>query len=282
MARGGLQKLIHPGMSGQIFERGYEQVGGYVINVTSANELPTPAALLAAHGIGGDWGTFVDVVRFHVPTCATLANPDPAAERPWPTYRNGFLTPVDDSIVPVWMLSTTRYPPGAEMWRIHDDGRQEMVLWYAGAARGWVGARGWRPTSRYFGTRATWQAAEYAADVIYAADGAPVDVELTAFAEPAGDGWGQRRAQTWSRTVPIAECEVFEIFFTATIDGVAVRVLALGGPTVHVQLVGDDPEAAERIGASMIDPGVFENPHVPGEKLQQTQFVANQLVPAAD
>lgn len=266
----GLQKLVHPGMSAQIFERGYDRVGGFVIDVADANTLPTPEVMLAAYQLGGHWGEWVDVVRFAVPACAQVTRPT-TAERPWPTYPTGFLAPVGDAIVPAWVLSHTRYSPGAELWRIHSDGRQEMLLWYAGAARGWVGARGWRPASRYVGTRATWQDVEYSADV------SGGEVELTTFEDPTDSEWMQHRQATWSRTVPAAQCEIFEIVFSATIGGVPVRVLDVEGATAHVQLVGDDPTQAERIGAEPIDLGIFEKPTVPVQLLADRQLVANVL-----
>ncbi|WP_395638159.1 hypothetical protein [Pseudolysinimonas sp.] len=264
----GLQKLLHPGMSAQVFESGYDRVGGFVIDVADANSLPTPEALLAAYRLGGDWGEWVDVVRFAIPACAQVTRPA-AVERPWPSYPTGFLAPVGDAIVPVWSLSLTRYSPGAELWRIHRDGRQEMMLWYAGAARGWVGARGWRPASRFVGSRATWNDVEYAADVTGDA------VELTAFQEQTDPAWTQHRPQTWSRTVPVAECEISELIFGATVNGVAVRILEANGDTAQVLLVGDDPADAQRIGADLIDPGVFVNPAVPAASLENRQLVAN-------
>jgi hypothetical protein len=265
---GGLQKLLHPGMSAQVFEWGYDRVGGFVIDVADANALPTPEALLAAYQLGGDWGEWVDVVRFAVPACAQVTRPA-VVERPWPSYHSGFLAPVGETIVPVWSLSLTRYSPGAELWRIHADGRQEMMLWYAGAARGWVGARGWRPASRFVGPRATWNGGEYAADV------SGDSVELTSFQEQADPAWTQHRPQTWSRRVPVAECEISELIFGATVDGVAVRILDVNDGTAEVLLVGDDPADAQRIGADLIDPGVLVNPAVPIASLEEGQLVAN-------
>jgi hypothetical protein len=158
------------------------------------------------------------------------------------------------------------------VWRVHPDGRQELVSTYRGAAQGWSGAREWRPSSRYFGTRAVWQGTEYAADV----DGDAVD--LTSFVQPEGDGWAQRRPATWSRVVAVAECEIYELDFRATLQGVPVRVLEVAGGNVRVQLLTDDPEVAGALRAAMVDFGVFEMSGVPGALLAETQLVANQLV----
>jgi len=274
MTRVVLQKLLHRGLSAMVLERGYDQVGGYVVEAAAARELGTPDALRAAYGIADDGSPSVDVVRFFAPACATL-KPPTGVERPWPAYPQGFLRPVGDTIVPVWTLSTTRYSPGAEVWRIHADGRQEMVSSYGGAARGWSGAREWRPASRYFGTRAVWNGTEYAADV----DGEAVS--LTSFTQPDGDGWSQHRAATWSRTVDLTECEVYELDFRASLQGVPVRVLEVIDANVRLELVGDDPTVAKQVDASMIDFGLFELFGVPGALLTHTQLVANQLAPTA-
>jgi hypothetical protein len=273
MSRVVLQKLLHRGLSEMILERGYDQVGGFVVEAAAAAELRTPAALRAAYGIAEDGVASVDVVRFVTPACAALTAP-PGVERPWPSYPQGFLQPVAGVIVPVWVLSTTRFSPGAEVWRIHADGTQEMLASYGGAARGWSGAREWRPASRYYGTRALWQGTEYAADV----DGE--DVALTSFVEPEGDGWSQQRPATWSRVVGLADGEVYELDFSASLQGVPVRVLEVIGGDVRLEVEGDDPQVAEQLGASMIDFGRFELSGVPGALLTQTQLVAHQLAPA--
>jgi hypothetical protein len=270
MTRMVLQKLLHPGMAKLVLESGYDQVGGFVTDASAAAALRTPSQVNAAYGYADENAPWVDVARFSVPPCAKLSQPAPT-ERPWPTYPQGFLRPVDQSIVPVWRLSTTRYSPGAEVWRIHRDGRQELMSTYGGAARGWSGAREWRPASRYFGTRALWNDIEYAADVTGDA------VELTSFTEPDGDGWTQQRPATWSRTVALADCEVYELHFTASLHAVPVRVLEVISADVRVQLVEDDPAVANQLNANMIDIGVFELSGVPGSLLTETQLVANQL-----
>jgi len=266
-----LQKLLVPGASSLVTERGHDQVGGFVVEASAAVELRTPDALRAAYGLADDGATWLDVVRFVLPACATLSRP-PGAERPWPSYPSGFLRPVGDIIVPVWILSTTRYSPGAEVWRIHADGRQERVSTYLGAARGWTGAREWRPSSRYYGTRAVWRDTEYAADVSGEA------LELTSYVQPDGEGWTQHRPATWSRTVAVTECEVYELDFRAVLQDVPVRVLEVIDGNVRVQLRTDDPEVAGGLGAAMVDFGVFEMSGVPGSLLADTRLVANQLV----
>ena len=58
-------------------------------------------------------------------------------------------------------------------------------------------------------------------------------------------------------------------------NGVAVRIIEANGDTAQVLLVGDDPADAQRIGADLIDPGVFVNPAVAAASLENQQLVAN-------
>ena len=272
MARTVLQKLLSVDLSAAVVGRGFDQVGGIVVQAGDAVGLNTPALLLGAYGFGQDVDTdYVDVTRFEVPVCARLAAPSDTADRPWPTYPAGFLRPQGDSLVPVWELSWTRYSVGAEAWRIHRDGSQERISVYRGVALGWAGAHEWRPCSQLVGPRATWQGTEYAADV------SGDQVTLTAFTDPGPDGWEQRRYSAWCKVVPLSECTVFEIVFTASLSGVRVRVVEVVKGMACVQLVGSDPVAAQAIHASMIDQGVFQNPRVPYGDLTDSQVVANQL-----
>ncbi|WP_314456161.1 hypothetical protein [uncultured Microbacterium sp.] len=272
-----LQKLLHPGMSQLVRERGYAQVGGHVVAAADATGLRTANALREAYGWPSDPSGHVDVVRFEVPVCATLTAP-PQVERPWPSYPLGFLRPVDEAIVPVWSMSTTRYSPGAELWRISDDGQQELLAAYGGAARGWTAlpdqppVEEWHPSSRFFGTRAVHGGTEFAADVH------GDQVELTSYVEQTSAEWSPVRVGAWTRTVPLAACDVYELGFTATLGGVPLRVLEQYDGAVRAQLLTDDPETASRLSAVMVDYGVFEVSGIPGTELGDTQLVADQLV----
>ena len=271
MGRVVLQKLLLPGMSELTLERGHDRVGGFVIEAAAGVGLRTPSAIREAYYLDEETTPWVDVVRFEKPACSALSAPSSQA-RPWPSYTNGFLRPVNDTIAPVWKLSTTRYSPGAELWRIHDDARQEHISTYRGAAFGWTGAREWRPSSRYYGTRAVCGGVEYAADIT------DEMVELTAYtqAQPAGQGWVQPRPATWSRAVPLADTDIYELAFNARFEDVPVRVLEVSGETVRAELLTDDPAIAEPINANLIDLGVFELT-ANGAQLTHTELVANQV-----
>lgn len=262
-----LQKLLTGAVASAIVEDGLDQVGGYVASAAEIARL-TPAELLAAYGIDGD-PEFVDVVRFHPPSLATFSTPS-SDERPWQTFPNGFL--LGESLARVWHMSRTRYPWGSEYWRIRSDGQQARLSHYGGAARGWVRAQRWQPPSPIVGTLAKWRGNEFLADVSGA------DVQLTAIADAAPPGFEQVRQGAWSAVVPLSECVVFERVFTADLDGIPVRLLRHGGGRAHLSLLSGDPSAAERVGASLIEPAVYEVV-VDARLLKDVKGVENQLAP---
>lgn len=268
-----LQKLLSIDSGQAITRRGFCEVGGPVIMAGDANVLCSPALLLGAYGFDADTDApFVDVVRFEAPPCASLSVPADVEARPWPTYPSGFLRSVGGELTPVWELGWTRFSPGAEYWRVHADKPQELITVYQGAAWGWQGALEWRPASPLIGARANWQGVECAADVKGG------QVELTVFSQPESNGWASQRPMTWSRTVPLAECDVFEKVVIASFSGVRIRVLEVRQGDARIQLMGSDPESAARIGATMIDQGVFENPRVAVGELSNMEVFVRQPV----
>lgn len=262
-----LQKLLNANLARVIVERGYDQVGGIVVEARDVTGLRTAGEIAEAFGFR-DAPQFLDVVRFELPMCASLTRPVDTVQRNWPTYPSGFLN--SSEIVPVWELSRTRFSPGAEYWRIGADGSQQLLSAYLGAARGWKGARGWRPPSALVGTRARWSGEDFTADI------AGEEVTLTRFAEVGGDGWNWSRPGVWTRQVPLADCVVFELVCMATLRGIPVRVLASDGQASHLQVTGS-PEDAEALGAAMVEPGVFELGDVPMTDLSDQRWVANEL-----
>lgn len=268
-----VQKLLHAGLSRMVLQEGYDRVAGFVVEAAAAATLDTPEKLLSGYGFAGDEPATVDVVRFLVPPGARVSAPVDES-RPWPTYENGFLRPVDGALVPVWQVSYTRWPAGAELWRIHTDGTQEQVSWYRGAALGWHGVPVWRPPSRWVGCRAVWHGAEYAADV------RGDQVELTAVEQPPSTAcWQQVRAGVWTTTVPVEDTEIFELQFTGTYQGIPVRIVDVHGATGTVILQTSDPRAAATVNATMIDPGVFQVPAVDLREIEQTRLAARQWTP---
>lgn len=270
-----LQKLLTGGMAGALVQEGLDEVVGAVIGAADASSLRTPAEILAAYGFDEQASTepeFVDVVRFAQPVLGRLSVPSVQdVRRPWPTYPTGFLRA--STLIPVWNLARTRYPVGAEYWRVRSDGEQKPLSIYAGAGRGWRGATGWRPPAKFVGTKARWQGTEYVADV----DGD--QVLLTVGGDEGPDGFEMVRPRVWGRAVPIDGCEVFEIVATASVDASPVRVLEADGTNARVELTSGDPDDASRIGATSIEPGIFEAV-VPMGRLAGLHVVTNELVPA--
>jgi hypothetical protein len=264
-----LQKLLASSISVGIVERGEDQVGGFVTEARAVVGLRTPAELLAVYGVDAA-PEFADVVRFEQPRLSKFGAPN-EAERPWPTFPHGFVR--GDSLAQVWTLGRTRYSYGAEYWRIRSDGEQKCLSRYEGAARGWVGGRKWRPPSSLVGTLARWRGQEYLADVV------GDNIVLTAMAEQGPVGFTQVHPHVWSATVPLAECEVFERVFTAELQGVPVRLLRSGRGAAELLLLSDDPADAARVGAGLVEPGVYEL-IVDPSRLVNVRGVENQLVPA--
>jgi hypothetical protein len=265
-----LQKLLSAPIAVELVEHGLDQVGGYVTAASAAAGLRTPTELLAAHGVDGA-PQFADVVRFEQPRLTILEVPG-SADRPWPTFPNGFL--LGDSLARVWNMSRTRYSFGAEYWRIRSDGQQKCLSNYAGVARGWVGAREWRPPSSLVGTMARWHGGEYFADV------RNDTVLLTLMTADTPAGFEQIRHGVWSATVQLSECEVFERVLTAEVDGVPVRLLRRAGGQAEALLLTDEPTAAKRLGARLVEPGGYEVV-VEVTRLVNLRGVENQLAATA-
>jgi hypothetical protein len=262
-----LQKLLTADLGSAIVDQGYDQVGGHVVDAAAAAQLRTPEALLAAHGFEAT-GEYVDVVRFELPPLARLERPSADGDRSWPTFPSGFLR--GGSLVQVWELSRTRYPYGAEYWRIRADGEQRCLSAYQGAARGWRGAHGWRAPSPLVGPRARWRGHEVPADIV--GDGAlltfgPADAPAEA---------EEVRPGVWAAAVSLADCELFETVLTATVEGVHVRVLESDGTTARVLLLSDREDDAARVGGGLVEPGVFEA-DVAVSRLTDTSGVTNEL-----
>jgi hypothetical protein len=250
-----LQKLLMPWQLTDVVERGAPHVAGPVIRLGDAQSLRTPSAILPAYGLGeerfGPDPSHVDVVRFAVSPLMRLARP-PRDDAPWPTYASGFLR--SDALIPVWFLERTRVPMLSEIWRIHRDGRQDMLTVFLGAARGWDGARGYQPPKALVGPRATWQGVEYAADLTPEGD----EVELVAIGPDVPDGFSSPRPMVSTRRVAVGECSVIDRVITAVWRGVRCRVVDQDESQALLLLVTDDPATVERLGATEVEPAVFE------------------------
>ncbi|MFC8192045.1 hypothetical protein ACFUMH_10330 [Cellulomonas sp. NPDC057328] len=251
-----LQKALLPWQSADVLSNGSSNVGGVVTLAGEAARLTTAADVASAYGWESDRVgaslEHVDVVRFPVDPLMRLTTPRDVPDAPWPTYGTGFLR--SPHLVRAWVLERTRYPLGAECWRIAADGRQELVGVYQGAARGWSGAQAYAPPVRFVGPRAVWRGVEHAADLV--GDG---QVELVAAGPAQPEGFTPARPMTWVRRVPVAECtQVSATVLEATWRSVRVRVLDTAGDGARVLLQEPSGGEVARLGAGEVEPGFFE------------------------
>lgn len=255
-----LQKLLVPAASEAVRVGGRLDTGGAVTELPDAFALATPAQLRAAYQLDerhvpGTDSHPVDVVRFPLLALMTLERMPPAEDVPWPTYPSGFLR--SPELVPVWALQRTRWPQGAELWRIEADGSQRLLTVYDGAARGWRGATTYVPPSRFVGSTAVWEGREYPADLL---DEEGTEIELVAVGTTTPPGFEPVRPMVSVRTVARSGCdEVQALIVTAVWRGVPCRVVDSDGVLARVLI---EPTRRGQIAAlppeSEIEPGVFE------------------------
>lgn len=246
-----LQKLLLGPRADAVLAAGSASVGGLVVRAADVTDLTTPTALLDAHGLRGrvDDRTTVHVVRFPVVPLMRLGRPP--GDGLGASHPTGFL---DGHPAPVWWLERTRFPRGAELWRITEDGGQDVVTVYDGAARGWRGARQYVPPRPFVGPRAVLGGTEYGADV--AEDGRAVT--LVAVGE-VPDGFRSTRPMISERTVPVEECEsVFERVLTCTWRGARWRVLDRDDTTARLLLLDPEDDQVARLDPAEVEPGVLE------------------------
>lgn len=259
-----MQKLLWPDQTRRIATAGLDAVFGPVVRLDDAAALRTPVAMLEAYGLGewapyGEDPAFVDVLRFETTPLTTLSAPEPApAHVPWPTYATGFL-PAAGAIVPLWRLTHTRVPTGAEVWRLHATGQREPLVAYAGPAFGWKGVDAYVAPEQFIGPRAVWKDLELPAAFL------PDDheqVELVALGPSGPEGFEQVRPQVWRRVVPVAACtRVFELLLTCRWRGQPARVLQSVGDRAVLLVEAHDVGWAERArdeeSVDMLEPGIW-------------------------
>lgn len=269
-----LQKALLPWQSEDALKTGTSGVGGIVTLAGEANRMRSAAEIAGAYRWGeertGPGPSFVDVVRFPLDPLMELSRPRDVGAVPWPTYANGFLR--SEHLVRAFALARTRYPQRSECWRVHADGRQELVDVYRGAARGWAGAAAYTPPVRMVGPRARWEGVEYAADLLDTET-----VELVAVGPEAPPGFEPARPMTWVRRVAMQECEsVFTVVLEATWHGVRGRVVDRVGDQARLLLAEPTPDEVRIAAAREVEPGFFETT-VLVDELTDVEGVANEL-----
>lgn len=247
-----LQKLLQREQVAALRHGGATSVGGIVVRAADVVSITTPADLLDAYGLpaDGEDATSVYVVRFPVIPLMRLGRAP--VEGHGPVFPTGFL---DGHPAPVWWLERTRFPRGAELWRVSGDAPQELISVYDGAGLGWRAATQYVPPSPFIGPRALFHGTEYSADI----DEDGRRVTLVAVGE-VPDGFTGTRPMISERAVAVAECDsVFERVLTCTWAGRRWRVLDRDATTARLLLMGSGAEPGDRAAAVEIEPGVYES-----------------------
>src|SRR5690625_805312 len=150
-----VQKVATPSQVQRWLHFGDDFLAGFVLDAAGAAPANTVAKIYEAMGLGYPGSPFssadshVDVLRFRLTPVMTLAN----AIGKTPDHPRGFIEPPpftgtgavqispDRRVVPLWWLDPTRVPAGAELWRVHANGSQELLATYRDASSGWESAR---------------------------------------------------------------------------------------------------------------------------------------------
>ena len=289
-----LQKAVTPQLSNAYRENGYDRVAGFVVPAGDVTWADTPAKLVDAHGLGFAGSPFVgarhlDVLRFRASAAHFIEIASAAhgfVDRP-PFTGNGFVAVAQpEAIVPLSWMRHTRIPPGAELYRVHENGSQEMISVWRGVARGWgivVGFRSGPEPARRLGVHvggvAQWRGATFSADL--APDGSTVEL-ATNNAASEGSGFVSASPGVWALTVPSTEVEqYFELQVEARWNGLPVRVVdefsdATGVASARVSYLGHDADLAEQARMMKTDAGVYEET-VPKDSLTDQQTKLTQL-----
>jgi len=258
-------------------DRGFAHIGGPVVRVL---DLPSaaPGELLERWRL--EPGTMpyrrdevflitfpqIPVAEFRMPKIGSLRGE-------LEMFSAGFLP--GPTIVPMWLLTRTRVPAGATIWRIRDDREPEPILRYRGAARGWWGGKAYLPPTDLVGPRADVDGVTYPADI--AADGSTVD--LIALGPTQPEGFEPTLPHVWHRQIPVAAAtKVWEASLRGTYQGAPCRVLAPNGDMLVLELLDADAATAERLAAHHVDIGVYEL-QAPRSDVQLGDWVIRELPP---
>lgn len=251
-----MERLLVPAAARRVVEQGYDAVSGPVVRaedhagVPAADRLRAYALDQPPFSSGAD-PDHVDVVRFETTPLMVLTTPRDPAPRAGPSYPLGFLR----DAVPVWELDLTRLPAGSRFVRVAADGQERELSVYDGPARGWRGATGYLPPLHLIGPRARWRDLDLPAGL--SPDAETVELVWVGTDEPP-EGFEPTRPRVCARSVPAAECEVFEVVVTARWRDVDVRVLQQARDEALLALLDPDVDTVNRLGAVALDPHLFE------------------------
>ncbi len=269
-----LQMAVMPGQERR-WTMGDDLVYGYALSAADAAWARTPRELFEAHALGFPGSPFspespvLDVLRFETTplTTAVAATGRVTAadgsvtgegfvDHP-PFTGTGFVATTSEHLLPLWWLEPMRLAPSSELWRVHADGREELLFAYLNVASGWQPAP--EPTlgpSEVCGVFATWQGSEVLADVL--GNGRAV---IASARELPGLHLTERGF--WGGAVDAARLsDVHSLRLTATWRGLRFQIVKrwMQGEEMIAQLVyiGRDMLAAEAAGLVKMNAGAYE------------------------
>lgn len=247
-----MQKLLWPATLQAYLREGSALLVGPAVRIADAIGWTTPQQVLGAYGIPSEGVPSVDVLRFEPTPVTSMSVPEPGSPAAAAGYELGFLNGAG-GVVPVWDVAPTEVPQGAEIWRIHADGRQELVSAYGGPAFGWRSTGVYAPPSMAVGPRAEWGDQEYFASWVDDAH-----IELVMVADAAPDGFEQTRPRVFRRVVPVDDCtRIFENSFIGKWNSVVPCAVVQATADEASVLLDVDAARADAFGAVMLEPGVF-------------------------
>lgn len=268
-----LQIPVMPGRE-QSWVDGDDLLCGYVVRAADVAWATTPAQVFDAHGLGfpgspfSPQSTAVDVLRFPATPFTRLINATGGATDdgeslgegfvdPLPFTGTGFVATAEDHVVPLWWLEPTRVPAGSELWRIHADGREELITAYANVASGWqpAGSPKFTP-SDLVGVFAEWNGNPVFADIL--PNGKAVIASTTEL-----EGLRLTERGVWGGVAEPAELEsLHALRVTASWRGLPFQLIRRwkgdDGLIGRLVYLGRDARAAEAAGLQKMDAGVYE------------------------
>jgi hypothetical protein len=276
-----VQKEVTPQLSTSYLVRCHDTVSGYVTKAADCVGATTPSALYTLLGLGypnsphRPDAPYLDVLRFESSELMRLtkamggctleeaaANNGPFVER---APFNGLgLTAGGSPPVPLWFLDHCRLPPGAELWRVHPNGQEELLATYRDIGLGWLGAYGALPIesrvlpSLMIGPLAKWSDVTWPVDLL--PDGETV--VLASAGEPPMVGFDRTARGYWRRKVPLAEVgDYYDLWLTGTWHGARFRIVhrweQQGQIRVELFYIGRNADEAESLGLAKLDAGVY-------------------------
>lgn len=263
-----LQKLLFPPTVRAYLEKGASLLAGPVVRLGDASSWRTATDVLRAYGIEDRGVPSVDVLRCAPSPLDRVSIPQVGDPTTVAGYGTGYLRA---GITPVWDIAATEVPRDAEIWRIFADGHQELICSYGGPAIGWRGASIFAPPTSLVGPRAVWEGREWRA--------AWIDdkrVELVALSEVTLEGCEETRPWVFRRVVDADSCDrIFALEFSAKWRGIPC-VLVQSNTDEAAVLLRTDPEGAAKVGATVLEPGVFWR-LVPRDEVNDIQVTEREL-----